>query len=270
MSQFSIIIPWANRPELAETLEKNMPEFRQNNAEVIIVNIGGDTMQLKEIIRPFKYPFKTLELPGQLLFNKCICLNMGVYAATNNYLFFLDADIILEKEFLSSAARHLTTACFVTLEKVFESKPTNNKIKSNLSELAYYVEFTDVNNNKALIETSRLFINEKSRSAPGMVLLTKENFIRVNGMNGDLSGWGWEDNDLLSRLQLTLHLEWKRAGTATHLTHGDEVRIFNNSTKKASEAANFSRCLNNYSLGNYAGTYQQDVTRFSNELIAVI
>jgi predicted glycosyltransferase involved in capsule biosynthesis len=261
MPAFSVIIPWCNRQELSETLEKNLPIFEKNEAEVIISNIGGDPSMLQDILQSFPYPVKTIFRPDITSFNKCLALNMGVSAATGTYLFLLDTDIILEEDLLPAAAALLENNCFLTIRKVYESQKNATAARSFISELAYFIEVTDINSNKALIETSRHYINEKSRSAPGLVMMRKEHFMKVNGMNTDLSGWGWEDNDLLCRLQLKLSLKWEKISSAIHLTHTDQQRMINNNSRKASEAANYAKCLDNYSQGNYAGTYKEDLQK---------
>ncbi|MBW8683147.1 galactosyltransferase-related protein [Chitinophaga rhizophila] len=259
MPSFSIIIPWCNRKELSVTLEKNLPLFEKHAAEVIISNIGGNTELLQEILQPFSYPFKVVQRTDIAVFNKCLALNMGVSVAGGEYLFLLDTDIMLEEDLLSAAAVLLETDCFVTIGKVYESEKSTAGGKSFIAELAYFIEIKDIHDNSAVIETSRHYINEKGRSAPGLVLLRKAHFLAVNGMNTALSGWGWEDNDLLCRLQLKLSLKWKKSGSAIHLTHTDQQRVINNNSRKASEAANYAKCLDNYSQGNYTGTYKEDI-----------
>jgi glycosyltransferase involved in cell wall biosynthesis len=262
MPLFSVIIPWCNRNELSETLKKNLPVFEKHEVEVIISNVGGDPTILQDILQPFPYPVITIQRPEITLFNKCLALNLGVSAATGSYLFLLDTDIVLEEDLLPAAAALLENNCFLTIKKVYESQKTTTAARSFISELAYFIEIKDINNNKALIETSRHYINEKSRSAPGLVMLRKEHFMEVNGMNTDLSGWGWEDNDLLCRLQLKLSLKWEKISSAIHLTHTDQQRTISNNSRKASEAANYAKCLDNYSQGNYAGTYKKDLQQY--------
>lgn len=262
MPVFSVIIPWCNRKELSETLEKNLPLFEKNEAEVIISNVGGDGTALQDILQSFSYPVKTIQRPEVTAFNKCLALNLGVSAATGTYLFLLDTDIVLEEDLLPAAAASLENNCFLTIKKVYESQRNTTGARSYISELAYFIEVKDINNNKALIETSRHYVNEKSRSAPGLVMLRKEHFMEVNGMNTNLSGWGWEDNDLLCRLQLKLSLKWEKISSAKHLTHTDQQRTISNSSRKSSEAANYAKCLDNYSQGNYAGTYKEDLQQY--------
>ncbi|WP_440134566.1 glycosyltransferase [Chitinophaga sancti] len=262
MPLFSVIIPWCNRKELSETLNKNLPVFEKNEVEVIISNVGGDPSILQDILQSFPYPVITIQRPDITVFNKCLALNLGVSAATGTYLFLLDADVILEEDLLPEAAALLANNCFVTIRKVYESQKNATASRSFISELAYFIAIEDINNNKALVETSRHYINEKSRSAPGLVMLRKEHFMDVNGMNTELSGWGWEDNDLLCRLQLKLSLKWEKISSAKHLTHTDQERKINNNSRKASEAANYAKCLDNYSQGNYAGTYKKDLQQY--------
>lgn len=259
---FSIIIPWSNRPSLLQTLQENRAAFLSYPIELIIVNGGGDVAMLEDLIRQADMDIQVIHLPAMKVFNKCYCLNVGAHHAQGRYLFFLDADIIFTETLLTEVLTYLPADYFVTVEKVKESAAKPGGPSSYLSELAYYIEITDIEQRRVKIETSRLFINEKSRSAPGLIFMKREDFEAVNGMNAALEGWGWEDNDLLARLQLVLALQWKRCGSAVHLTHGDDVRVLPAGSRHASEQRNFGICLDNYSQGNYQGTYKEDIASY--------
>ncbi|ASZ13767.1 glycosyltransferase [Chitinophaga pendula] len=259
---FSIIIPWSNRPSLLQTLQDNRAAFLSYPTEIIIVNGGGDEAMLTDIVRQADLDIQVLSLSAMKVFNKCYCLNVGAHHAKGQYLFFLDADIIFTEALLTEVLTYLPADHFVTVEKVKESAAKPGGPSSYLSELAYYIEIADITQRRVKIETSRIFINEKSRSAPGLIFMKRADFETVNGMNAALEGWGWEDNDLLARLQLVLALQWKRCGSAIHLTHGDDVRVLPAGSRQVSEQRNFGICLDNYSQGNYLGTYKQDIESY--------
>ena len=81
------------------------------------------------------------------------------------------------------------------------------------------------------------------------------------------AGWGWEDLDLVARLQIELGLRRSPTGSVVHLSHGDEVRALGGADRAASERANFSFCLANYNLGHFLGTYTDDVAVWEERLI---
>ena len=52
--ELSILIPWYDRDELRLTLAANAPVFRANEAEVLVLNCGGEE-RLRDLITHRKY-----------------------------------------------------------------------------------------------------------------------------------------------------------------------------------------------------------------------
>lgn len=262
----SIIIPWSNRREIVTTLQENSVIFGAHDLEVIIVNCGGDSAQLHQATTGIQLTrLRCIELQDAE-FNKALALNIGVYAARAPRLFFLDTDVILKEDFFAAVLPMLDTRCFVTVERVFESLGVSVDKQSQLEEVVQWIQLVATNNREAKVETNRARFKDGSRSAPGLVLLGRQHFIEIDGMNSDLRGWGWEDMDLLVRLQLALGLRQCYMGSAVHLTHGDEVRYFGPGGRSASEQLNLSICMENYRLGHFSGTYADDVKTWKDRI----
>ena len=266
--KLSIIIPWRNRPEIQTTLQANQSIFNAHDVEVIVVNCGGDNEQILKASAGTKIKqLQCLEL-GSGQFNKALALNIGAFAARSKRLFFLDTDILLKEDFLSSALAMLDEGCFVTVDRVFESQQGTKAEPGYLEEFAHVIELLGKDNRKARIETNRVRFSEASRSAPGLVMLERQHFLQVEGMNSDLEGWGWEDLDLLVRLQFVLNISQRRTGAVVHLTHSDQSRNLGGQTRTASEQLNSSICIENYRVGHFLGTYSDDAARWSDKLVA--
>ncbi|WP_257448151.1 galactosyltransferase-related protein [Archangium lipolyticum] len=265
--ELSVIIPWSNRPELETTLRRNSRQFTACPAEVVVVNCGGDPELFRRVLGARPFPgLRGVELPG-VGFNKSLALNVGVGTARAERLFFLDTDIVLGADLLGPALTQLGRRHVVTVDRTFESQRKPGRERSNLVEMAYSVRFVDAKGRSAQVETNLMRPRENSRSAPGLVFLRRKHFLAVDGMNSDLSGWGWEDLDLLVRLQLELGLSPRRSGSVTHLTHGDEHRDLQGQSRAASEHLNFARCLECYRVGHYRGTYTDDTQTWNGRLV---
>ncbi|MDC0709968.1 glycosyltransferase family 2 protein [Stigmatella sp. ncwal1] len=259
--QLSIIIPWSRRPELDVTLRRNRRFFTARPFEVLVVNCGGDIRMFRKLLRAHRFPgLRGLEMRGTS-FNKSLALNVGASAARADCLLFLDADVVLRSNFLEESLARLGTKHFVTVDRLFESHPSSLR-PSRLRELAYLMRFVDRKGRIAQVETRRVNLSDGSHSGPGVVMLRRKHFEEVSGMNSNLRGWGWEDMDLLVRLQLALGLSPKRHGEGVHLTHGDDQRDLAGMHKKASELLNLSRCLENYREGYYWGTCEDDFEKW--------
>ena len=262
-NNLSIIIPWYNRKELKTTLLKNMDAISKSDLELVIVNCGGDNQWLmNNCANYFPASSRIVEIKN-VCFNKSLALNIGVSQSSSSRLFFLDADIILRDIEFARVIKKISNKRFLTIGEVYESSNLleNNEEVSKVSEIGYYTELV-VNGKSLNIETNRVSFSNNSRSAPGLILLTKKNFIGVNGMNSDLNTWGWEDLDLQIRLKIKYDLLQEKIGRVVHLSHGDEVRNLLNKSSAECEMKNFSICLSQYDRGNYLGTYVQDVSNY--------
>ena len=259
----SVVIPWRDRPELASCLAHNLPLLASLDAEMVVASCGGDPALLGEALAGLSSPaLRVIEVPAPR-FNKGLALNLGAHAARAGRLFFLDTDVLLEEAFLPRALPRLDGRSFVTVRRVAESLPSPAAEAPGLAEIAWSVELVARGGRKARVETNRVRFRDGSRGGPGLILLEREHFLAVDGMNSDLEGWGWEDLDLVARLQLALGLKRRTEGRAVHLTHGDEVRDLGGRSRGASEQANFAQCLANYRLGCFTGTYGDDVATWA-------
>jgi Glycosyltransferase like family 2 len=253
----SVIITWCNRAELERTLAENGPLFDRYNAEVIVVNCAGSQANLRKILSRAQ--------PGRLscvnvqttVFDKCLAINLGVSVAQSERLFLLDADILLTEDFLPTAFDIVGERHFFTVERVLESDPQPSP-DNQLEEMKTHISFVSRDGRKAMA-TVRRGLGDDSRNAPGLVMLARKHFLAVGGMNADLRGYGWEDRDLLLRLQFALGLEERSAGSMIHISHKDEDQHVAWQDRQKSEQWNFAAVLKNYRAGHYAGTYHDDL-----------
>jgi glycosyltransferase involved in cell wall biosynthesis len=255
----SVIIPWCDRAELEQTLVANAPLLGRHEAEVVVVCCAGDRACLAKILARAPGPVTWVDVPADG-FNKALALNLGVHAARGEHLFFLDADVVLHDGLLPPARAELARGCFVTVDRVIESAapPPRDDQPRALEALANAVGLVTADGRTVWVETNRVRFADGSRSGPGLVMLRRADFEAVDGMNSDLVGWGWEDLDLVARLQLAGVAERRALGSVTHLSHDDRTRA--GGGKGTTERDNFAVCLANYRLGYHRGTYQDDVS----------
>jgi glycosyltransferase involved in cell wall biosynthesis len=257
--ELSVIITWCNRPELRRTLDANRPLFDRHDAEVIVVNCGGPEAELRRVSSgPGPRGLRRVNVQTTV-FNKSLALNLGASVAQSERLFLLDADIILGEDFLPAAFDAVAARGFFTVERVVESNPEPPRPQDHLEEMTNQLSFVGRGGRRATATVRRRF-HEGSRNAPGLVVLAREHFLQVGGMNADLLGYGWEDRDLLLRLQFALGLEERSAGTAIHLSHQDEAQHEAWRDRRRGEQLNFAACIKNYRAGHYAGTYYDDLS----------
>jgi N-terminal domain of galactosyltransferase len=244
MTHVSVIIPWSNRPELVDTLCQNVGEFRKGQAEVIVVNCGGSKHQLTDILNTVAFE--------------------GLRAVD---IFLLDADIFLGPNFLANAFAQVDQTCFITPEWVTESDAATTS-----SKLLTFIQHSTLSLQDGRIiefEQDRRRFADGSRGGPGEVLVLRQHFLDVGGMNSKLLYWGWEDLDLHVRLRALLHLDRLCLGQVFHRTHGDEKRALLRANRMASSEFNLAAAYERYTQGNFLGTLREDQAKW-NEATAEI
>jgi len=258
----SIVVPWCDREELRESWRQNQIVFKDHPVEYILVNCAGNQAALDEMIGGERPPWlKVIEVQNSH-FNKCLAQNIGVSKAISPRLLFLDADVVFQDDsFVSWVLETLTDQDYYLVSKAFDSIKRHDRLP-NLVEYSWDFKIRVVDGKEAKLTTSSLFPLESARSAPGIVALTRKNFVDVNGMNSDLCGWGFEDIDLLVRLQLKLGIAQKAFGDVIHLSHS---HVMDAAGRQNSEISNLQACLYNYGAGYYDGTYREDIIAYDTD-----
>jgi hypothetical protein len=263
----SILIPWYQRDELLLTLAANAPVFRALGAEILVLNCGGNSERLRHLITASEVTaVRQLDIFAPR-FNKALALNVGLLHSRSDTIFTLDADVALLGDALAEAKALTEDHSFVTIEWVYESEPANpvdpkqqgivdDFAAALVSSATLELHFRDGATVQHQLSRRDFFGNK--RAGPGLLLAAKRDLLAIHGFNSIIQGWGWEDDDVLVRLQYVLKLRRVQKGEALHLTHGDDRRMLYES-RRQSDRANFIKCCRNYNNGVFLGTYDSDV-----------
>jgi glycosyltransferase involved in cell wall biosynthesis len=255
----SVILPWCDRDELARTYPLNSAVLDNIDAELIVVNSGGNQEFLSSLGLGRSERTQIVDARTDS-FNKCLANNIGVHCATAKYVFLLDADIVIVEDFFDKAMDLCDKNVVVSVDRVRDETGYLPALGDNLARVSFAVRIEDREGRIAEVCTRQLNWPDGSRNGPGLVFLRRRDFLAVDGMNAYLKGWGWEDIDLLLRLQLKLGLRSLSLGTVAHINGG---RSSEEAVDKAStEVLNRALCLSRYSLGDYGGTLEDDVRRW--------
>lgn len=258
MSMYSVIIPWRDRPELKQALEANAPMFERHAAEVIVVNGGGDPDAVTTLIRDVPITALRQIVFPDAPFNLSRLRNLGAQHATGRFLFFLDADTIMRTDVLSQSRAVLEgQAHVVTIKRALESRPSPIGVMAGVKELIETRDLRFADGKKARLRVYKRA--DGSRVATGSLLVSASHFMSVGGYDSALEGWGFEDTDLLIRLQAVLGLKVRELGVTLHLTHDDTTRAIKSNSRQTDVQRNLEYCFANYSRGVFAGSYERDV-----------
>ena len=270
----SVLIPWCERDELRLTLAANAPAFRAHEADVLVLNCGGNSGHLRELIAASETSgVRQLDISAPR-FNKALALNVGLLYSRSDTVLILDADVVLLSDFLEEAKALADGKSFVTIERVYESEQTvplnsqppgvaDNFTVTLLTSAAIEFRFRDGTAVQHQLSRRDMFRN--MRAGPGLLLAQKCDLLEIQGFNSELETWGWEDDDVLVRLQYARKLRRIQNGAALHLTHGDDRRVLRTS-RNQSDQINFIKCCRNYNNGLFLGTYRSDVAGIADKV----
>ena len=253
----SIVIPWCNRPELGDTLPQNMEAFQSLDAEVLVINCGGDRQKLEPLVSvPGSRRPRVIEISREG-FNKCLALNIGAVLSRGRRLFFLDADVVISPAVMAGIVERTDERAFVTIQWVVDSNATGRP--TGLAESIQMMELVWTDGERLSFEFYRTRAADQARGGPGLICVLREQFLAVQGMNSKLTSWGWEDMDLIIRLQAMHGMRRVLFGEARHLAHDDSRRNLNGATRQESVSRNMSLCYANYERRKFFGTLRRDV-----------
>ncbi len=261
MIDVSVIVPcWGERVrEVGDCVFRNWQEFGNLVKEFIIVTELGSHLQLRaELQRAFSGipPMKVVSIEINDKVTKGRLLNAAAANSKANLLLFLDCDILL------------TTKCVEQMVEVtaYGNMAYLSKLTSNLTEtlssegyvdiIRHVVEIRLVDGRAASVERSALYLHTGCRSGPGIVCLARTQFLEVEGYNGSLVGYGWEDIDLLLRIGLVTGGVAIGVGSGVHKSLRLSRTQLNN--RLAQESENYQNCLADYCLGILSGTLKDD------------
>jgi glycosyltransferase involved in cell wall biosynthesis len=259
----SIIVTWRARKELAQTLPVFVEVARRIGGEVILVNYGGDSQDLANQARNIDQSLvRFVHVPNTEHFHKARAQNVGAYHARGDTFFFCDCDIIVKPEDIVDLAKELknSDASFATLKGVSETI-SNARKAGNVVRFGYVLHLRIANGRELEIIDHEEDADDGSRNAPGLLLVGRDHFMAINGYNGRLHGWGWEDQDIIARLTLAAGLRRLQRHHAIHISHDDDVRIANYPPVKdrwESRDRMFRQALAFYDQGDMNGTFEED------------
>jgi glycosyltransferase involved in cell wall biosynthesis len=262
-----VVIPWKDRKEFATSLSRNAAIFREHNFEVIVVNCGGDAQSLEEILHKIDVPISVIEVE-ETSFNRSLALNVGAYYSHAEVLLLLDCDILLHRTSLLDSLSRMESGRVVTIARVRETlaepwegaRIGNGNIQEVIVSHSSLLVWSD---GRTTPVTNRCFYaSDGSRAGQGQLLVRRSDLLAVEGYNSQLDGWGFEDIDILIRLQRVLSLRHLEVGEALHISHGDRVRNINRGSRFSNNKYNCDLAYSNYSKGDFNGSLLQDVERW--------
>jgi len=226
--------------------------------EVIIADDGSDE-RTRALISEFQ---KTFPVPVVHVwhedqgFRKTIILNKAIEQSVGKYLIQVDGDVLLHPFFVKDhiAAAEPDTFVRGSRARITESR-TAELLRNNNTDLGFYSPGVYHRLNALRLPAFRSLGQRKemaSRSVRGSNLaFWKADFLRVNGYNNELNGWGHEDEELAARFinNNIIKKIVKLSAVQYHLHHAELPKLnepHHSQIIKNTLVAKTKICLNGY------------------------
>ncbi|WP_298536768.1 glycosyltransferase family 2 protein [uncultured Algibacter sp.] len=227
----SLVAPTYNWPEALELLLLSIKNQSHFPDEVIIAD-DGSKKETSDLIEKFK---QTFPIPLHHVWHednknrKPAIMNKAIAKSKYDYIIEIDGDIIMHKDFVKD---HLAMA----KKNTFLYGSRVNIQKHYLKELFINKKITFNFLSRGIKKRGRtiripllsnLYKEEDTRSSKLRgcnMSFWKEDFIKVNGFNENLVGWGIDDSEMIQRL-LNIGVKGRRLkyrGLVYHIFHKEQ------------------------------------------------
>jgi len=216
MPEISLVVATYNWPAALEVCLLSIKHQVKLPAEVIIADDGssGATKLLIDRLRA-EFPVPLIHIwQEDLGFRKALILNKAIKSAASEYIVQIDGDVILNKHFIADHASVAEKGYFVrgTRAHIHEDAVAQVCLQKNIN-LSYFSPFLVHRFNALRLPQLAFLLEKKSKESSSVrgsnLAFWKSDFIRVNGYDNELTGWGHEDEELASRF---IHIGvWKKA-----------------------------------------------------------
>lgn len=229
----TLITPTYNWTEALELLLLSVLNQSVLPDEVIVADDGsrGDTKQLIEYFQKV-FPIPLIHVWHEDIKNrKPSIMNHAIARAKSDYIIEIDGDIIMNKYFIED---HLTFAqngqyLFGSrvniqeklLPKLFSEKNINfNLFSKGIKKRGRTIRIP------FLMNFAKSVTKRSGKLRGCNMSFWKEDFIKINGFNESLVGWGMDDSEMIQRLH-NIGIRGKRlkfAGIAYHIYHKEQSK----------------------------------------------
>lgn len=241
----ALLISTYNWPEALNLVLKSV-EVQTKIPDEILIADDGSTNETKLLIENFRksgLPIKHIWQEDEG-FKRTSILNKAIAASTSDYIIQIDGDCIIHRKFVEDHQISAEKNTFLfgsrvnikekALDEIFYKEQIrfqffSNKISKKTRNL-HIPAFRDMYSQSA----------ELSKKVRGCNLsFWKEDFIRINGYNEEMTGWGKEDSEMIVRL-LNSGVNGKRlryGGILYHIWHKPSSRNKENINEKIEKLA---------------------------------
>jgi len=179
----SIVIPVRNRyAQLKHCLRTLSSDYQEtmDDVEVIVVDYGG-TDGIQRLVE--SYGFKYVYTHNQGMFCKTHALNIGLKVSTGEYVANIDADMILQSNFIAVLLREAAEDKFVLCR-------------------CWHLPKMDIDDNFEYFDLKSKCTFGHKEGIGACQMASRSVWLDLNGQDESIVGWGSEDWDVVHRMRL--------------------------------------------------------------------
>lgn len=229
----SLVTPTYNWPEALELLLLSVINQTVLPNEVIIAD-DGSREETTKLIKRFQenFPVPLIHIWHEDNKNqKPKIMNKAIAKAKYDYIIEIDGDIIMEKNFVKDHLQFAEKGHYLYGSRV-NIKPNilESIFKNKIIDFSYFSNGIKKRNRTIRIPYLMKFsksIDKMSRKLRGCNMsFWRADFIKINGFNENLQGWGNDDSEMIIRLHNIgiLGKRLKFAGIAFHIYHKEQSK----------------------------------------------
>lgn len=213
--KISLIVTLYNRLEYARNMILALQQQTKQIDELIFADDGSSEDvygYIKDLLQECKFKIKYV-YQQDIGFRLAASRNNGARAAENEYLIFLDQDVIFDKDFIKKIYESRKKKRMVFSEALGSSDKEKQRIQKIINEKYDYEKIYKIISEEKKIEQDGIVKKEKlynvlyklklrTRGAKivGLIFsLYKEDYVAINGFDENYIGWGHEDDDFGNR-----------------------------------------------------------------------
>lgn len=229
----SLVTPTYNWPEALELLLLSIQNQTHLPNEVLIAD-DGSKAETKQLIEKFQ---KTFPVPLIHIWHedngnqKPKIMNKAIAAAKYDYIIEIDGDIIMHKNFVEDHLNFAEKGIYLfgsrvniqknILESVFKNKTTHfNYFSKGIKKRGRTIRIP------FLMNFAKHHEKRSGKLRGCNMSFWRADFIKINGFNENLVGWGIDDSEMIQRLH-NIGIKGKRlkhAGIAYHIYHKEQSK----------------------------------------------
>jgi glycosyltransferase involved in cell wall biosynthesis len=202
----SLIISTYNWPAALDLCLKSVLQQTEFPKEIILAD-DGSGKETNELIAFYKklFPIPLIHVWHEDNgFQKTKILNKAIKRATAPYIIQIDGDVILEKHFIADHLSSAQNGAFIRGTRALLTSEKSTELLSSKSINISIFSAGVKHRNNALRLFALRFVGTRTKMSSNSVrgsnlAFYKEDFIKVNGYNNDMTGWGHEDEELAAR-----------------------------------------------------------------------